>query len=172
MWLRLHCQVAGLTLTHCDAVDYGAFVINQSSSLDAVPNRTPRVMCVCVCVCVCVLGVWNKSTAVAIKMLKPGTMKPDEFLQEATIMKRLHHPKLVALYAVCSQGEPILIITELMGGGSLLDCLKTDKGRTIKWNKLIDFATQVIIILSTDQPSMAATLFPSVRVCISGVLLE
>ena len=60
MWLRLHCQVAGLTLTHCDAVDYGAFVINQSSSLDAVPNRTPRVMCVCVCVCVCVRRVEQK----------------------------------------------------------------------------------------------------------------
>lgn len=88
-------------------------------------------------------GVWNKCTPVAIKTLKQGTMPPGEFLKEAAIMKRLHHPRLVALYAVCSQDEPILIITELMNGGSLLDCLRNDRGRTITWTKLIDFAAQV-----------------------------
>jgi len=70
-------------------------------------------------------------------------MQPGEFLKEAAIMKQLHHPKLVALYAVCSKDEPILIVTELMSGGSLLNYLKHDRGRTIAWNKLIDFAAQV-----------------------------
>ena len=79
----------------------------------------------------------------AVKTLKRGMMQPAEFLKEAAIMKRLHHPKLVALFAVCSQDEPILIITELMNSGSLLDCLLNDKGRTINWNKLIDIAAQV-----------------------------
>jgi len=91
----------------------------------------------------CHTGVWNKSTPVAIKTLKPGMMQPADFLKEAAIMKLLHHPKLVALYAVCSQSEPILIVTELMNGGSLLHCLLSDKGRTIRWNKIIDIAAQV-----------------------------
>ena len=90
-----------------------------------------------------VSGMWNNSTPVAVKTLKPGTMKPEEFLKEAAIMKQLHHPKLVALYAVCSQAEPILIITELMNGGSLLDYLRNDQGRTVTWNKLTDIAAQV-----------------------------
>ena len=30
-------------------------------------------------------------------------------------MKQLHHPNLVKLYAVCTQEQPILIVTELMG---------------------------------------------------------
>ena len=90
-----------------------------------------------------VSGMWNNSTPVAVKTLKPGTMKPEEFLKEAAIMKQLHHPKLVALYAVCSQEEPILIVTELMNGGSLLDYLKEDKGQTVTWNKLVDIAAQV-----------------------------
>jgi len=62
-------------------------------------------------------------------------------------MKQLRHPKLVALYAVCSQEEPLLIITELMNGGSLLDYLKNDKGQTITWNKLVDIAAQVKHVL-------------------------
>jgi len=70
-------------------------------------------------------------------------MKPEEFLKEAAIMKQLHHPKLVALYAVCSQEEPLLIVTELMNGGSLLGYLQKDQGRTVTWNKLIDIAAQV-----------------------------
>jgi len=92
-----------------------------------------------------VSGVWNKATPVAVKTLKPGTMQPEQFLKEAAIMKQLHHPKLIALYAVCSRDEPILIITELMNGGSLLNCLIKDKGRTIEWNKLIDIAAQVLL---------------------------
>jgi len=92
-----------------------------------------------------VVGVWNKCTPVAVKTLKQGAMSAAEFLKEATIMKQLQHPRLVALYAVCSRDQPILIITELMPGGSLLRCLQDDKrrtARTITWNKLIDFAAQ------------------------------
>ncbi|XP_010218768.1 PREDICTED: proto-oncogene tyrosine-protein kinase Yrk-like, partial [Tinamus guttatus] len=45
------------------------------------------------------------------------------FLEEAQIMKRLRHDKLVQLYAVVSE-EPIYIVTEFMSQGSLLDFLK------------------------------------------------
>lgn len=63
------------------------------------------------------LGMWNGTTKVAVKTLKPGTMSPEAFLEEAQIMKRLRHDKLVQLYAVVSE-EPIYIITEFMSQGS------------------------------------------------------
>lgn len=59
-------------------------------------------------------GVWNNSTPVAVKTLKPGSMSAEAFLQEAAIMKKLRHPKLIQLYAVCTDGEPIYIVTELV----------------------------------------------------------
>ena len=69
-------------------------------------------------------GLWNNTTAVAIKTLKPGTMDPKDFLAEAQIMKKLRHAKLIQLYAVCTMEEPIYIITELMRNGSLLEFLQ------------------------------------------------
>lgn len=51
-------------------------------------------------------------------------MDPKDFLAEAQIMKKLRHPKLVQLYAVCTLEEPIYIITELMKNGSLLEFLQ------------------------------------------------
>lgn len=63
-------------------------------------------------------GTWNGTTKVAIKTLKPGTMSPEAFLQEAQIMKKLRHDKLVPLYAVVSE-EPIYIVTEFMGKGEM-----------------------------------------------------
>jgi serine/threonine protein kinase len=53
-----------------------------------------------------------------------GTMDPTDFLAEAQIMKKLRHPKLIQLYAVCTQDEPIYIVTELMRNGSLLEYLQ------------------------------------------------
>lgn len=61
-------------------------------------------------------GMWNGSTKVAVKTLKPGTMSPKAFLAEAQIMKMLRHDKLVQLYAVVSE-EPIYIVTEYMCHG-------------------------------------------------------
>lgn len=78
-----------------------------------------------------------------------GTMDPKDFLSEAQIMKRLRHPKLIQLYAVCTMEEPIYIITELMKNGSLLDYLQ-GKGRTLKLPQLIDIAAQVQSIFRDD----------------------
>lgn len=44
-------------------------------------------------------------------------MSPEAFLQEAQIMKKLRHDKLVPLYAVVSE-EPIYIVTEYMAKGT------------------------------------------------------
>uniref|UniRef100_A0A8C0M9K0 Tyrosine-protein kinase n=1 Tax=Canis lupus familiaris TaxID=9615 RepID=A0A8C0M9K0_CANLF len=88
------------------------------------------------------LGTWNGNTKVAIKTLKPGTMSPESFLEEAQIMKKLKHDKLVQLYAVVSE-EPIYIVTEYMNKGSLLDFLKDGEGRALKLPNLVDMAAQV-----------------------------
>jgi len=58
-------------------------------------------------------------------------MDAKDFLSEAQIMKKLRHPKLIQLYAVCTLEEPIFIITELMKNGSLLEYL-SGKGRNLK----------------------------------------
>uniref|UniRef100_A0A3B5M5D7 Tyrosine-protein kinase n=1 Tax=Xiphophorus couchianus TaxID=32473 RepID=A0A3B5M5D7_9TELE len=87
-------------------------------------------------------GTWNGTTKVAVKTLKPGTMSPESFLEEAQIMKKLRHDKLVQLYAVVSE-EPIYIVTEYMSKGSLLDFLKDGEGRGLKLPNLVDMAAQV-----------------------------
>ncbi|KAA0708874.1 Tyrosine-protein kinase fynb [Triplophysa tibetana] len=87
-------------------------------------------------------GTWNGNTKVAVKTLKPGTMSPESFLEEAQIMKKLRHDKLVQLYAVVSE-EPIYIVTEYMGQGSLLDFLKDGEGRGLKLPNLVDLTAQV-----------------------------
>lgn len=47
-------------------------------------------------------------------------MSPEAFLQEAQVMKKLRHEKLVQLYAVVSE-EPIYIVTEYMSQGNSED---------------------------------------------------
>nr|prf genome Y73 [Avian sarcoma virus] len=88
------------------------------------------------------MGTWNGTTKVAIKTLKLGTMMPEAFLQEAQIMKKLRHDKLVPLYAVVSE-EPIYIVTEFMTKGSLLDFLKEGEGKFLKLPQLVDMAAQI-----------------------------
>ncbi|XP_069508478.1 proto-oncogene tyrosine-protein kinase Src isoform X3 [Ambystoma mexicanum] len=88
------------------------------------------------------MGTWNGTTRVAIKTLKPGTMSPEAFLQEAQVMKKLRHEKLVQLYAVVSE-EPIYIVTEYMSKGSLLDFLKGDMGKYLRLPQLVDMSAQI-----------------------------
>ncbi|XP_037833113.1 proto-oncogene tyrosine-protein kinase Src isoform X2 [Kryptolebias marmoratus] len=88
------------------------------------------------------MGTWNGATQVAIKTLKPGTMSPEAFLEEAQVMKKLRHEKLVQLYAVVSE-EPIYIVTEYMSRGSLLDFLKGDMGKILRLPQLVDMASQI-----------------------------
>ena len=88
------------------------------------------------------MGIWNNTTEVAVKTLKPGIVSASEFLEEAALMKKLRHPKIIQLYAVCAKEEPIYIITELMKHGSLLGYLRGD-GRSLKCPQLIDIGAQV-----------------------------
>ena len=89
-----------------------------------------------------ILGKWNKTTDVAIKTLKPGSMTATAFLAEAMVMKQCKHDKLVRLYAVCSKEEPIYIVTELLRD-SLLHYLREGDGRNMKFPEMVDTAAQV-----------------------------
>ncbi|XP_045699702.1 tyrosine-protein kinase FRK [Phyllostomus hastatus] len=88
-------------------------------------------------------GLWNNTTPVAVKTLKPGSMDRNDFLREAQIMKNLRHPKLIQLYAVCTLEDPIYIITELMRHGSLQEYLQNDAGSKIHLTEQVDMAAQV-----------------------------
>ncbi|XP_020494544.2 tyrosine-protein kinase Blk [Labrus bergylta] len=88
------------------------------------------------------MGFYKNTQKVAIKTMKEGTMEPEAFLQEANLMKKLQHERLVRLHAVVTM-EPILIVTEFMINGCLLDFLKTDEGKKQKLHKLIDMSAQI-----------------------------
>jgi fyn-related kinase len=88
-------------------------------------------------------GFWNKKTLVAIKTLKANSADMDQFLKEAQVMKSLVHPKLVQLYGVCTVDKPMLIVTELMKNGALLEYLQTEVGRQLSIFLLVDMAAQV-----------------------------
>ncbi|KAM9799428.1 proto-oncogene tyrosine-protein kinase Src-like isoform 4-T6 [Syngnathus typhle] len=104
------------------------------------------------------MGTWNGTTRVAIKTLKPGTMSPEAFLQEAQVMKKLRHEKLVQLYAVVSE-EPIYIVTEYMSQGSLLDFLKGEAGKMLRLPQLVDMAAQVGPHPKMREPGVRRTAF-------------
>ena len=87
-------------------------------------------------------GVWNGTTAVAVKTIKPGTIPPNKFLQEIEVMTRFRHTNLVQLYALCAEEEPIYIITEFMKHGSLLEYLRGE-GRSLKLPQLIPLCAQI-----------------------------
>ncbi|KAM9354007.1 tyrosine-protein kinase Blk isoform 1-T2 [Pholidichthys leucotaenia] len=88
------------------------------------------------------MGYYKNTQKVAIKTLKEGTMEPEAFLEEANLMKKLQHERLVRLHAVVTK-QPILIVTEFMVNGCLLDFLKTDEGKKLKLHKLIDMSAQI-----------------------------
>ena len=71
-------------------------------------------------------------------------MTGEEFLKEANVMKRMQHPNLVQLIAVCTIDRPMFIIVEYMAFGNLLDYLRdTTNQKKLPANKLMFMASQV-----------------------------
>jgi len=66
------------------------------------------------------------SLPVAVKTCK--TTLPEEqkkkFLQEGRILKQYDHPNIVRFIGICVQKQPIMIVMELVPGGSLLNFLR------------------------------------------------
>uniref|UniRef100_H3A0Q8 Tyrosine-protein kinase n=1 Tax=Latimeria chalumnae TaxID=7897 RepID=H3A0Q8_LATCH len=78
------------------------------------------------------LGKWRALCKVAVKAINEGAMSEEDFIEEAKIMMRLSHPKLVQLYGVCTQHRPIYIVTEFLEHGCLLNYLRQRRGRFTK----------------------------------------
>uniref|UniRef100_A0AAY4B4A3 Tyrosine-protein kinase n=1 Tax=Denticeps clupeoides TaxID=299321 RepID=A0AAY4B4A3_9TELE len=112
-------------------LDRGGYYISPSSNFSSLQELVNYYS-----------SYYKNHQKVAIKTLKAGTMEPEAFLQEANLMKKLQHERLVRLHAVVTE-EPIFIITEYMANGSLLDFLKTEDGKRLKLPKLIDMSAQI-----------------------------
>lgn len=69
---------------------------------------------------------------------------PDEhkkkFLQEGRILKQYDHPNIVKFIGICVQKQPIMIVMELVPGGSLLTFLR-NKGPKLSGNELLGMCT-------------------------------
>lgn len=70
-----------------------------------------------------------KSTAQEVAVKTCRVALPDEqkrtFLQEGRILKQYQHPNIVRLIGIAVQKQPIMIVMELVPGGSLLTFLRT-----------------------------------------------
>ncbi|KAG8591822.1 hypothetical protein GDO81_000318 [Engystomops pustulosus] len=75
------------------------------------------------------LGKWRAQYKVAIKAIREGAMSEEDFIEEAKVMMKLTHPKLVQLYGVCTEKRPIYIVTEFMEHGCLLNYLRQRHGQ-------------------------------------------
>ncbi|XP_059845135.1 tyrosine-protein kinase Tec isoform X3 [Hypanus sabinus] len=75
------------------------------------------------------LGKWRAQHKVAIKAIREDAMREEDFIEEAKVMMKLSHPKLVQLYGVCTQQKPIYIVTEFMELGCLLNYLRQRRGQ-------------------------------------------
>ncbi|XP_056432279.1 tyrosine-protein kinase TXK isoform X1 [Gadus chalcogrammus] len=76
------------------------------------------------------LGMWRGQGKVAIKAVKENTMRDEDFIEEAKVMMRMDHPQLVKLYGVCLKQQPLMLVTEFMDNGCLLNFLR-QRGRTV-----------------------------------------
>lgn len=88
-------------------------------------------------------GLWLGSVPVAVKVIKSADMKLADLAQEIQTLKSLRHERLIRLHAVCSVGEPVYIVTELMSKGSLQAYLAGPEGRALSLPLLLSFACQV-----------------------------
>ncbi|NXC87803.1 ITK kinase, partial [Cercotrichas coryphoeus] len=74
------------------------------------------------------LGYLLDKTKVAIKTIREGAMSEEDFIEEAKVLMKLSHPKLVQLYGVCLEDAPISLVFEFMENGCLSDYLRSQRG--------------------------------------------
>jgi fyn-related kinase len=95
-------------------------------------------------------GIWTHSkddgmasVEVAVKTMNTETATSEDFMEEVKVMKTLKHPNLCQLYAVCTIGSPLFIITELMPKGALIDYIQSEDGLKLRLPSLVDMAADV-----------------------------
>ena len=87
-------------------------------------------------------GLQYGEKQVAIKKHKSGSMTSSKFLQEARALRDLEHDNILTLLGVCTSEEPILLITEYMTHGNLLDFLK-NAGKAISLSQQVSIIQQI-----------------------------
>ncbi|KAK9404918.1 tyrosine-protein kinase Srms [Crotalus adamanteus] len=87
-------------------------------------------------------GMWKNTVPVAIKIMKQADMR-DDFVKEIRNLKSLKHTRLIKLLAVCSMGEPVYIVTELMRKGNLHSYLNSASGKELTTHHLLSISCQV-----------------------------
>lgn len=98
-----------------------------------------------------IVGKWYKNCDVAIKCLTSSDVHSDEFRseefrREVAVMKAINHPKIVRLFAICTEREPFCIVMEYLCNGNLQHYLKeTHHGRQLRLPSLVNMAAQVNI---------------------------
>jgi serine/threonine protein kinase len=80
------------------------------------------------------------TTCVAIKVMRPGILSKEDVLKEVTVLKTLRHARIVELLCVCTDEEPVWIVTEFMEHGNLRDYLHL-VDRTVFTHKCTVFNT-------------------------------
>ncbi|XP_077324528.1 tyrosine-protein kinase ITK/TSK [Lithobates pipiens] len=74
------------------------------------------------------LASWQGIKKVAVKMIREGMMSEEDFVEEAQVLMKMSHPKLVQLLGVSTQQMPIFLVFEYMEHGCLNDYLRRNKG--------------------------------------------
>lgn len=77
----------------------------------------------------------NEVAVKTCRMTLPEEQKR-KFLQEGRILKQYDHPNIVKLIGICVQKQPIMIVMELVPGGSLLSFLRKNNA-TLNTKQLI-----------------------------------
>ncbi|XP_068119935.1 tyrosine-protein kinase Srms-like [Hyperolius riggenbachi] len=88
-------------------------------------------------------GLWKGRERVAIKTFKQEHLNRSDFDKEIIALKTLCHRNLIGLLAVCSLGEPVYIVTELMTKGNLQEYLKGLNGKHLKYADILHIVSQV-----------------------------
>ncbi|XP_069352146.1 tyrosine-protein kinase Srms [Eulemur rufifrons] len=88
-------------------------------------------------------GLWRGSVPVAVKVIRSADVKLADLAKEIETLKSLRHERLIRLHAVCSAGEPVYIVTELMRKGNLQAFLGSPEGHALSTPLLLSFARQV-----------------------------
>ncbi|XP_034297170.1 protein-tyrosine kinase 6 [Pantherophis guttatus] len=89
-------------------------------------------------------GLWKEKVKVAIKVLQRADLtSQDTFKNEIEALRLLKHKNILSLYAICSAGDPVYIITEIMSKGNLLSFLRGPEGKQMEMVELVSLAAQV-----------------------------
>ncbi|KAG8179806.1 hypothetical protein JTE90_025973 [Oedothorax gibbosus] len=88
-------------------------------------------------------GTWNDTCEVAIKRLSSNGVQSDDFRREVAVMKTINHPKIVRLYAICTEREPFCIVMEYLCNGNLQEYLRSSRGKLLKLPSLVNMAAQI-----------------------------